>query len=46
MKPLTEQMREYLAALHYHGSIKGFRFELKYDGTRNGLVERGADIYF
>lgn len=38
---LTRQMAEYLAALHYCGSVRGFRFGAKYDSTRKALIKRG-----
>jgi len=40
-RPLTDQMREYLAALYWCGSVQGFAFGPGYDSTRKALVKRG-----
>lgn len=39
-RPLTEQMRRYLAAV-YFGGFLGFACGFNYNGTRKGLVKRG-----
>lgn len=40
-RPLTDQMKEYLAALYWTGGVKGFGFGPGFDSTRKALVQRG-----